>query len=492
MLLWPIAREVAAEPPRVLPGPFGQPARPESLVTFLAFGALIAATIGAGALGRIARGRALRAEIAACLAGAAALAPLAILVVAYTRVTAFDRSIPFALAAAGLAAAFAAAARGFARASEPTPARRLALGATAAASLAALALGLTFALEKGMLTVAFALMALGTAWVADRTALPVLRRAVAATGALVAARLVWDPTIVGGSPGATPILNWLLWGYGVPAVAFFLASRLLQRHGRDRITRFVESLAIAFAAFLVFFEIRHAVRGDVASPLFDHLEAGLVCTEALVFAIVLTRADLARGDPVYRIGSALFSALAVVVAAGGLLVAANPLLTGDPVLGGAVLNSLLAAYLLPAVLAGGLAVLARRAGRPPAYVRGAAALALVLHLAWLVMEIRHLFQGPVIDWNRPTGEAEQWCYSLALLTCGLVSLGLAAATGSRTLRVASLAYLAIAVVKVFVVDLSSLEGLMRALSFIGLGLTLIGIALVYQRLLARRPEATGA
>jgi uncharacterized membrane protein len=45
---------------------------------------------------------------------------------------------------------------------------------------------------------------------------------------------------------------------------------------------------------------------------------------------------------------------------------------------------------------------------------------------------------------------------------------------------------------VFVVDLSSLEGLMRALSFIGLGLTLIGIALVYQRLLARRPEATGA
>ena len=45
----------------------------------------------------------------------------------------------------------------------------------------------------------------------------------------------------------------------------------------------------------------------------------------------------------------------------------------------------------------------------------------------------------------------------------------------------------LAVLKVFIVDLSNLEGIMRAFSFIGLGLTLIGIALVYQRLLARRP-----
>jgi uncharacterized membrane protein len=39
-----------------------------------------------------------------------------------------------------------------------------------------------------------------------------------------------------------------------------------------------------------------------------------------------------------------------------------------------------------------------------------------------------------------------------------------------------------------VLDLANLEGVMRALSFIGLGLVLIGIGLVYQRLLARRPS----
>jgi uncharacterized membrane protein len=38
------------------------------------------------------------------------------------------------------------------------------------------------------------------------------------------------------------------------------------------------------------------------------------------------------------------------------------------------------------------------------------------------------------------------------------------------------------------VDLAILEGAMRALSFIGLGLVLMAIGLVYQRL-ARRPRA---
>jgi uncharacterized membrane protein len=39
------------------------------------------------------------------------------------------------------------------------------------------------------------------------------------------------------------------------------------------------------------------------------------------------------------------------------------------------------------------------------------------------------------------------------------------------------------VAKVFVVDMDALTGVWRALSFIGLGLVLVGIGLLYQRLL---------
>jgi uncharacterized membrane protein len=57
--------------------------------------------------------------------------------------------------------------------------------------------------------------------------------------------------------------------------------------------------------------------------------------------------------------------------------------------------------------------------------------------------------------------------------------------GSYALRAASGALIAIAVAKVFLFDMSNLEGVLRALSFIGLGAVLIGIGLFYQRLMRR-------
>ncbi len=44
----------------------------------------------------------------------------------------------------------------------------------------------------------------------------------------------------------------------------------------------------------------------------------------------------------------------------------------------------------------------------------------------------------------------------------------------------------IAVIKVFLIDMSNLEGILRALSFIGLGAVLIGIGLFYQRILGKK------
>ena len=49
------------------------------------------------------------------------------------------------------------------------------------------------------------------------------------------------------------------------------------------------------------------------------------------------------------------------------------------------------------------------------------------------------------------------------------------------LRHASLVVLIVAVVKVFLYDASDLTGLYRVASFLGLGLTLIGIGYIYRR-----------
>ena len=485
LMVWPLAREIAATPYAVVPDAIGAAPPPEALQVYLSFAATLPAMIASASLWRIARGGRLPFRAAAWLCAAATLTPLAALIAAYWRVAHLERSVSFAIAAGLLALAFVMAA-GWLRRNERDDAVRLAVGAVAAAAVGALAAGLTFALDQGMLTVAFALTALGTAWIAERAAIPSLRYAVGGIVLVVLGRIVWDPAIVRGPAGDTPIVNWFLWGYGVPALAFYAASRILERAGRDRLVRLVESLAILFAALLVFFEIRHWIHGGNAfAAQSGHLEMGLLATTGLAFSIAMVRAEARRPDIVYRIATLIFGAVTLLVSALGLALVENPLFTGEPVAGGAFINSLLPAYLLPAILAAALAAEARRT-RPRWYVRSGVGLGLALQLLYTIIAIRRAFQGPVVALTLGTGQAELWTYSIALLLIGVIILAVGLIWNLRLARVVSAGYITAAVVKVFVVDLAHLHGLTRALSFIGLGLALVGIGLTYQKLLAAR------
>ena len=123
--------------------------------------------------------------------------------------------------------------------------------------LALLALALTFALDRGWLTVALALMVPGIAWISEQRPLPALRYLAAAMIVLVLLRVGYEPRIVGDDVGTTPIFNWLLYGYGVPAVSFWYAGYLLRRRADDGPTRMADAAAILFTVLLVQLEIRH-------------------------------------------------------------------------------------------------------------------------------------------------------------------------------------------------------------------------------------------
>jgi len=58
------------------------------------------------------------------------------------------------------------------------------------------------------------------------------------------------------------------------------------------------------------------------------------------------------------------------------------------------------------------------------------------------------------------------------------------------LRYASLGLVLLVTAKVFLWDMSDLTGLLRAVSFLGLGGTLVGIGLLYQRFVFRRDPST--
>jgi uncharacterized membrane protein len=367
-------------------------------------------------------------------------------------------------------------------------AARLALGAFATSAIAALALGLVFVLDKGMLTVALALAALAAAVISARLGIGALRWASATMGLVVLARLIWEPRIVGGDLGTTPILNWLLFGYGVPALAFGFAARLMRRaRGEDPPVRVAQSLSILFAAFLVFFEIRHALNGGEPYARSSRLiEQGLFATAALLFSLTLTRLDAARSSPVFCVASFVFGAISVGVAALGLVAYANPYLSCRPIEGGAVFNGLLLGYAAPAIVAAML-MSAARGVRPAWFTSGAGALSIALLFLYACLETRRLFQDSDICSTRGQGDMEIWAYSAVWLGLGVLLLFYGIARGARGARLASGIFVLAAVLKIFLYDLSDLEGLMRALSFIGLGVVLIGIGLVYQKLVFRNP-----
>jgi uncharacterized membrane protein len=463
-----------------LPG-IGPVATDGSVSLHLTTAAIFAA--GFGAAGFLAQGRSVSAIIPVVWSAAGVFTPLALLIALYARIAHLDRSIPFAILAVVLAAAFGAVTEILSR-RDNRPGLPISIALFATGTLGALALALTFALEKGWLTIALALMSMGTAWISMRRPIPFLRALAAILAGIVVARVGYEPRIAGDAVGTTPIFNWLLWGYGIPAASFWTASYFLRRRGDDAPLRTVESAAILFTVLLAFLEIRHAMTGgDMYRANTSLTEFALQVCVALAMAIGLERLRIRTGSVIHNVGAVLLTLYAGLVAVFGLMLLETPIFWPTNV-GGVFVNVLLLAYALPAVLA--LLLSYAVAGRrPPSYGNTIAAGALILALTYVTFEIRRLYHGPVLT-SGATGGAEQYTYSIAWLVFGVALLGIGIVFNSQRARLASAAVIALTILKAFLIDMSTLTGVYRALSFMCLGLVLVAIGWLYQRILFRR------
>ena len=193
-----------------------------------------------------------------------------------------------------------------------------------------MSLGLVFELSEGTLTVALALAALGSAFVGDRLGIPALRWCVLGLGLAVAGRFAYEPRIVGDALGKTILFNWLLFGYGVPALAFGLAARIMRRSGEDAPMRVAQALSILCCALLLSFEIRHALNdGDPFAPMSGLIEQGLFAVVGILFSLVLMELNARRADPLYCFASLGFGALTLAQTLVGLLIWQNPYFSGE-------------------------------------------------------------------------------------------------------------------------------------------------------------------
>jgi uncharacterized membrane protein len=236
-------------------------------------------------------------------------------------------------------------------------------------------------------------------------------------------------------------------------------------------------------------EIRHLMNdGDIFRPQVSLGEAGLQISIWLAMTIGFEHQRGRSGSVIHDVAARVFGALAFFAILVGLAFRENPLFTGAPV-GGPIFNYVLLGYGIPAVL---MAILARvvRNTRPQPYYILCAVTAIVLMLAYLTLEVRTLFHGPVL--NAPfISDAEHYTYSVVWLAFGVALLLVGIALESQPARLASAAVVILDTFKVFFIDLGNVQGFYRALSFICLGLVLMGIGWLYQRLLfpARKAEA---
>jgi uncharacterized membrane protein len=428
--LVPELRDILARP---LPGESGRFA-----ATALAFAGLFGA---AGFLGMP------RARHPWRWASVAAAAPVAILAVAYWRLSSLGDLWAWVMAALVLAALLVAAAErtGRHRLAGQKSAMDGALAAFAIGVIGALALAATFALEEAWLTVALALLPAGIAWVERRLGLAALRKVALLLAVIVLVRLGLNPQILSYPIGTPGVFNWLLYGYGIPCVAFAVAARLFRRDRDDPLVLTLEAGTIVFAALLAGLEIRHLMAGGLSPAAgYSLAERSLHTLCWLGGAAILFQLHARRKRMVHLKGGLALLLLGTLQAVWLQAGFGNPLLSGDAVGDTPVFNQLLISFAAPAAL---FALNARLAPSTPREIRvGCAALALVFGFLWATLETRHAFVGGSLRLGVVT-QAEMWAYSGLYLAGGIAILVGAMRGGSVLLRRTGLAIVLLAVVQ---------------------------------------------
>ena len=108
------------------------------------------------------------------------------------------------------------------------------------------------------------------------------------------------------------------------------------------------------------------------------------------------------------------------------------------------------------------------------------AIGLALLFALTSLTVRQYFQGGYLEHGN-IGSAELYSYSVIWLLTGLALLFVGITKSSKAARMMSLAFMIVAVLKVFLFDAAELEGLYRVFSFLGLGISLMGLSYFYTK-----------
>jgi uncharacterized membrane protein len=354
-------------------------------------------------------------------------------------------------------------------------------------------------LPPNLIAAAWLLIAVAAASAARRTtdeAIPALALFAAGIASLWAAErvpqlwetlllsLVGEPALASRLPGVGAGLQLLL----LPAALLALLWRLLPSP-LPQVRPAPLAVAGVFAGLFVYLLFK---QGFGLSSDADFVARGFAERTIVTQALFLTGWLVCSGRlPIPGLGNRgrwMTGTVITGVAAARLvwfdMLLHNPLLAAQNVGPWPVLNLLAPAFLLSAYWL----YRARRGADGAARSSLWLLLALTSLVLGVMLMVRQGFQGPLLN-GPDLPSAESYGYSLVGLLLSMALLLAGIRLPDKALRLAGLVLLTATTIKVFLVDAGALEGVLRILSFLVLGIALIGIGKLYTKVLdaERRP-----
>lgn len=363
------------------------------------------------------------------------------------------------------------------------------------AASAFIAMGLSIELPWEYAPLAIAGQIAVTAWVYQRTRIDFLKN-IALILTLVFVGMHYEQIILffhmatlsigGNAPNLSRVTRYFVDApfvkLGIPSMLIATALWIFAKHGEidKKFFNVVFGAFISLALAAAYYLFRYSVHGDYATAL--STEAGFIERGVVTAKIGLLGFGLLEAFRKWDIEYLKPWALGLLMIAGLRYIyfdclIHNPYFFRDQFVGDMpLINGITLTYGLGALLWTWAVYHAELTSKKVVYkVFGFVSL-----FAFATFSVRQYFHGG----NLIPGSvepAELYGYSVAWLLTGLGLLAVGIQRQNKTARMASLAFMLLAILKVFLYDAAELEGLYRVFSFFGLGVSLIGLSFFYTR-----------
>ncbi|ART83257.1 hypothetical protein CBP31_12025 [Oceanisphaera profunda] len=354
------------------------------------------------------------------------------------------------------------------------------------------ALAVTMALREASLTQALAVQFVSLVWLARQYRIPQLYLLLKVVLAIVVARLTFNPWLASYELNQTlSPWNWVLWTYGGSALLAGIATYLSDRH--HAIRPWLEAATLHLLVLFLGAELRYWLYdGDIFSQQYSFTEAtintllwgGLSITYLLRGRVAQQLAWLYQSCALILLG---LSSLSYLV----LISVYNPWWGGTEISDTRLFNMLLPAYGGPVLLALALAIMLNRfpqlLAKLVAIRQWALAVAGGAFMLFSALEIRQLWRGSDMElWSGlalwpDMNNGELYTYSVVGMLYAIVGIIYATKKGYPLIYKAGMILLGLVIAKIFLIDMDGLQGLWRVSAFMGLGLALLGLAWMHQK-----------